>query len=81
NDEVEKLISIEIVPSQHLPDKAYLILLGKQGEMRMVHGQLTFFDAGVSQGNHLLQLLSGIIQWVHPPDAMAKAIECGRSER
>lgn len=37
-------------------------------------------DAGVSQGNHLVQLLSGIIQWVHPPDAMAKAIECGRSE-
>ncbi|KAD7477480.1 hypothetical protein E3N88_00616 [Mikania micrantha] len=37
-------------------------------------------DAGASQGKHLLQLLSGIIQWIHPPDAIAKAIEIGRSE-
>lgn len=30
---------------------------------------------------HLLQLLSGIIQWVDPPDAVSRAIECGKSER
>ncbi|KAK7285878.1 hypothetical protein RJT34_20662 [Clitoria ternatea] len=29
---------------------------------------------------HLLQLLSGIIEWVDPPDAVAKAIECGKSD-
>lgn len=32
------------------------------------------------QEHHLIQLLSGIIQWVHPPDVIARAIECGRSE-
>ncbi|KVH96682.1 Armadillo-type fold [Cynara cardunculus var. scolymus] len=37
-------------------------------------------DAGHSQGKHLLQLISGIIQWIDPPDVVAKAIECGRSE-
>lgn len=31
--------------------------------------------------HHLLQLLSGIIQWIDPPEAVSKAIECGRSER
>ncbi|XP_057439545.1 uncharacterized protein LOC130731317 isoform X3 [Lotus japonicus] len=30
--------------------------------------------------HHLLQLLSGIIAWVDPPEAVSKAIECGRSE-
>ncbi|KAJ9542463.1 hypothetical protein OSB04_028969 [Centaurea solstitialis] len=37
-------------------------------------------DAGHSQGKHLLQLISGIIQWIDPPNVVAKAIECGRSE-
>ncbi|KAH7867446.1 hypothetical protein Vadar_033517 [Vaccinium darrowii] len=37
-------------------------------------------DNGQMQDQHLLQLLSGIIQWVSPPDAIAKAIECGKSE-
>ncbi|CAL1382927.1 unnamed protein product [Linum trigynum] len=32
------------------------------------------------QQNHLLQLLSGIIHWIDPPDAIAQAIESGRSE-
>lgn len=31
--------------------------------------------------HHLLELLSGIIQWIDPPDAVSKAIECGKSER
>ncbi|GKB77937.1 ribonuclease H-like domain-containing protein, partial [Tanacetum coccineum] len=44
NDEVEKLMSTEIVPSQHVSDKAYLILLGKQGEMGSVHGQVLYTD-------------------------------------
>ncbi|KAL2942733.1 Exportin-4 [Bienertia sinuspersici] len=30
--------------------------------------------------HHLVQLLSGIIQWVHPPDVVSRAIECGKSE-
>lgn len=30
--------------------------------------------------HHLLQLLSGIIQWIDPPDAISKAIESGKSE-
>lgn len=30
--------------------------------------------------HHLLQLLSGIIQWIDPPDAVSKAIESGKSE-
>lgn len=33
------------------------------------------------QEHHLLQLLSGIILWIDPPDAVSQAIECGRSER
>lgn len=31
--------------------------------------------------HHLLQLLSGVIQWIDPPDAVSRAIECGKSER
>ncbi|XP_062084394.1 uncharacterized protein LOC133790677 isoform X2 [Humulus lupulus] len=30
--------------------------------------------------HHLLQLLSGIIQWIDPPDVVSKAIENGKSE-
>ncbi|XP_057476244.1 uncharacterized protein LOC130764171 isoform X2 [Actinidia eriantha] len=37
-------------------------------------------DNGQMQEQHLLQLLSGIIQWINPPDAIAKAINCGKSE-
>jgi hypothetical protein len=33
------------------------------------------------QEHHLLQLLSGIIQWIDPPDAVSQAIEDGKSER
>lgn len=32
------------------------------------------------QEHHLLQLLSGIIQWIDPPDAVSQAIEDGKSE-
>ncbi|KAK9735232.1 hypothetical protein RND81_04G192400 [Saponaria officinalis] len=32
------------------------------------------------QEHHLVQLLTGVIQWVHPPDAVAREIECGKSE-
>lgn len=31
--------------------------------------------------HHLLQLLSGIIEWIDPPDAVSRAIESGKSER
>ncbi|GJR25506.1 hypothetical protein Tco_1101738 [Tanacetum coccineum] len=51
NDEVEKLMSTEIVPSQHVSDKAYLILLGKQGEMRSVHGQVDDGSGGSNSRN------------------------------
>lgn len=30
---------------------------------------------------HLLQLLSRIIEWVDPPDTVSQAIEDGKSER
>ncbi|XP_050143396.1 uncharacterized protein LOC126619158 [Malus sylvestris] len=32
------------------------------------------------QERHLLELLCGIIPWLDPPDAVSKAIECGKSE-
>lgn len=31
--------------------------------------------------HHLLQLLSGVIQWIDPPEAVSRAIENGKSER
>jgi hypothetical protein len=37
-------------------------------------------DNGHTQVQHLLQLLSGIIQWIDPPEVIAKAISCGKSE-
>lgn len=33
------------------------------------------------QDQHLLQMLSGIIQWINPPDDIAAAINSGISER
>lgn len=38
-------------------------------------------DNNQMREHHLVLLLSGIIQWVHPPDAVSRAIECGKSER
>ncbi|CAN0830600.1 xpo4 [Linum grandiflorum] len=32
------------------------------------------------QENHLVQLLSGMMHWIDPPDTIAQAIESGRSE-
>ncbi|XP_059665467.1 zinc finger CCCH domain-containing protein 58-like isoform X3 [Cornus florida] len=32
------------------------------------------------QEQHLRQLLCGIIQWIDPPDAISKTIDCGKSE-
>ncbi|XP_074292806.1 uncharacterized protein LOC141619685 isoform X2 [Silene latifolia] len=37
-------------------------------------------DNALMQEHHLVQLLTGVIQWVHPPDAVAREIECGKSE-
>ncbi|XP_059628544.1 uncharacterized protein LOC132271236 isoform X3 [Cornus florida] len=37
-------------------------------------------DNGHMQEQHLRQLLCGIIQWIDPPHAISKAIECGKSE-
>ncbi|CAI9091488.1 OLC1v1026537C1 [Oldenlandia corymbosa var. corymbosa] len=37
-------------------------------------------DNGHVQGQHLFQLLCGVIEWIDPPDAVAKAIENGKSE-
>lgn len=36
-------------------------------------------DNGQMQEQHLVQILSGIIQWVNPPDAISEAIEDGRT--
>ncbi|CAI9270663.1 unnamed protein product [Lactuca saligna] len=56
-------------------------LLGLYSVLREKFSRTVFpSDAGVTQGKHLLQLVSGIILWIHPPDVIAKAIECGRSE-
>jgi hypothetical protein len=38
-------------------------------------------DNGQMHKHHLLQLLSGILEWIDPPDAVSKLIECGKSER
>ncbi|MCH85352.1 exportin-4-like, partial [Trifolium medium] len=35
---------------------------------------------GKMHERHLLQLLSGILEWVDPPDAVSKAIENGKSD-
>ncbi|CAL5194582.1 unnamed protein product [Lathyrus oleraceus] len=37
-------------------------------------------DDGKMHERHLLQLLSGILEWVDPPDAVSKAIENGKSD-
>ncbi|XP_038715218.1 exportin-4 [Tripterygium wilfordii] len=37
-------------------------------------------DSALIQEHHLLLLLSGIIMWIDPPDAVSKAIQCGKSE-
>ncbi|KAL9413689.1 hypothetical protein AB3S75_042222 [Citrus x aurantiifolia] len=37
-------------------------------------------DNGKMQEHHLQQLLSGILEWVDPPDVVAQAIESGKSE-
>ncbi|KAJ4968652.1 hypothetical protein NE237_015353 [Protea cynaroides] len=37
-------------------------------------------DNGQMQELHLVQMLSGIIQWIHPPDIISAAIENGKSE-
>ncbi|WCJ43784.1 Exportin-4 [Euphorbia peplus] len=43
-------------------------------------GTVFLSDNGQGQEHHLLQLLSGMIQWIDPPYAVAQAIECGKSE-
>ncbi|XP_031282100.1 exportin-4 [Pistacia vera] len=43
-------------------------------------GTIFSSDNGQMQEHHLLQLLSGILPWVDPPDVVAKAIESGKSE-
>ncbi|XP_004302094.1 PREDICTED: exportin-4-like [Fragaria vesca subsp. vesca] len=40
----------------------------------------TIFSSVQMHEHHLLQLLSGVIQWIDPPDAVSRAIECGKSE-
>ncbi|XP_077228966.1 exportin-4 protein isoform X2 [Tasmannia lanceolata] len=37
-------------------------------------------DDGQMQEKHLLQMLSGVIQWIDPPAAILNAIRCGKSE-
>ncbi|XP_061366360.1 uncharacterized protein LOC133309585 isoform X2 [Gastrolobium bilobum] len=45
-----------------------------------VTGTVFLSDDGKMHERHLLQLLCGIIEWVDPPDAVSKAIECGKCE-
>ncbi|KAK0602071.1 hypothetical protein LWI29_030074 [Acer saccharum] len=37
-------------------------------------------DNGQVQEHHLLQMLSGILQWIDPPEAVVKAIKSGKSD-
>ncbi|XP_026401021.1 exportin-4-like [Papaver somniferum] len=37
-------------------------------------------DNGQMQEHHLLQMISGILEWIEPPDAVSLAIERGKSE-
>ncbi|XP_068654484.1 uncharacterized protein [Aristolochia californica] len=37
-------------------------------------------DNGQTLEKHLLQILSGVIEWVNPPEAVSAAIKCGKSE-
>ncbi|GMY20514.1 exportin-4 isoform X2 [Fagus crenata] len=43
-------------------------------------GTIFLSDNGQMHEHHLLPLLSGIIEWIDPPDAVTKAIEDGKSE-
>ncbi|XP_050223404.1 uncharacterized protein LOC126673345 [Mercurialis annua] len=43
-------------------------------------GTIFVSDNGQMQEQHLLLLLSGIIQWIDPPDAVSQAIESGKSD-
>ncbi|KAK7397353.1 hypothetical protein VNO78_18522 [Psophocarpus tetragonolobus] len=43
-------------------------------------GDVFLSDDGKMREQHLLQLLSGIIEWVDPPAAVSKAIENGKSD-
>ncbi|XP_062143497.1 uncharacterized protein LOC133851185 isoform X2 [Alnus glutinosa] len=43
-------------------------------------GTIFLSDNGQMHKHHLLQLLSGILEWIDPPDAVSKLIECGKSE-
>ncbi|KAI3470688.1 hypothetical protein Pfo_027351 [Paulownia fortunei] len=45
-----------------------------------VTGAIFPSDSKHMQRQHLLQLLAGIVQWMEPPDAVAKAIKFGKSE-
>ncbi|KAE8009944.1 hypothetical protein FH972_006349 [Carpinus fangiana] len=43
-------------------------------------GTIFLSDNGQMHKHHLLQLLSGILDWMDPPDVVSKLIECGKSE-
>lgn len=43
-------------------------------------GTIFLSDDGKLQEHHLLLLLTGIIPWIDPPDAVSKEIESGKSE-
>ncbi|KAL3655859.1 hypothetical protein CASFOL_000255 [Castilleja foliolosa] len=45
-----------------------------------VTGAIFPSDGGQMQRQHLLQVLAGIVLWMEPPDAVAKAIKSGKSE-
>ncbi|KAL8533351.1 hypothetical protein ACS0TY_009659 [Phlomoides rotata] len=45
-----------------------------------VTGTIFPSDSGHIQKQHLMQLLSGIVMWMEPPDAVSQAIKLGKSE-
>lgn len=40
-----------------------------------------YSEGELSQDSHLLQLLSEVVHWISPPEAVVAAIKCGKSER
>ncbi|KAM7532194.1 hypothetical protein LguiB_035604 [Lonicera macranthoides] len=53
---------------------------GSCGSIGYILLKTNSIDNGHAQVQHLLQLLSGIILWIDPPDAISNAIACGKSE-
>uniref|UniRef100_A0A2N9GZS8 Uncharacterized protein n=1 Tax=Fagus sylvatica TaxID=28930 RepID=A0A2N9GZS8_FAGSY len=62
------------------PQNRTLAILLSSTPNTKITAQPLLKDNGQMHEHHLLPLLSGIIEWIDPPDAVTKAIEDGKSE-